>query len=119
MSPQGVLLAAYVISAGLAGLAGATLGIVQGVVTPDFAYWVRSGEFVFIAVLGGGAHVAGAFLGALVYQFVRLYAAADAAGVWQAILGFVLLGVILWAPGGLVGLGRLLRPRRVSAGPAE
>jgi ABC-type branched-subunit amino acid transport system permease subunit len=112
VSPQGVLLAAYVISAGLAGLAGAILGIVQGVVTPDFAYWVRSGEFVFIAVLGGGGHVAGAFLGALLYQFVRLYAAAYAAGIWQAILGVVLLGIILWAPAGLVGLGRLVRPAR-------
>jgi branched-chain amino acid transport system permease protein len=108
VSPQHVLLVAYVISAGLAGLAGATLGIVQGIVTPDFAYWVRSGEFVFIAVLGGGGHVVGAFLGALVYQFVRVYAAAYAAGVWQAILGFVLLGIILWAPEGLVGLGKSL-----------
>jgi len=116
VSPQHVLLVAYVASAGLAGIAGAILGIVQGVVTPDFAYWVRSGEFVFVAVLGGGGHVAGAFLGSLVYQFVRAYAAAYAAGVWQAILGFVLLGVILWAPRGLVGLGDLL-PRTGRALP--
>jgi branched-chain amino acid transport system permease protein len=114
VSPQGILLVAYVASAGLAGLAGAILGIVQGVATPDFAYWTRSGEFVFVAVLGGGGHVAGAFLGSLLYQFVRAYAAVYAAGVWQAILGFVLLGVILWAPRGLVGLGDLLpRPGRL------
>ena len=46
----------------------------------------------------------GAFAGALVYELVRFYAAAMAADVWQMILGFVLLGIILFASRGFVGL---------------
>jgi len=59
---------------------------------------------VFIAILGGAGSVAGAFVGALVYEMVRNYAAAFAADVWQMILGFVLLGVIIFASHGLVGI---------------
>ena len=110
ISAKSVLLGGYVLSAALAGLGGVLLAAVQGVVTPEFAYWVRSGEFVFIAVLGGAGHVVGAFAGAFVYELVRTYAAAFATDIWQLVLGSVLLLVILFAPGGIVGL--LHRPRR-------
>jgi ABC-type branched-subunit amino acid transport system permease subunit len=33
-------------------------------------YWLRSGEFVFIAILGGSGHALGAFVGALLYEFL-------------------------------------------------
>jgi ABC-type branched-subunit amino acid transport system permease subunit len=125
-SPRAVLLAAYVISAMLAGLGGTILAITQGVVTPEFGYWVRSGEFVFIAILGGAGHVMGAFAGAVVYEIVRMYAAAYAADVWQLVLGTFLLLIILFASRGLVGLyedatGRLLgrRPQRDTLGARE
>jgi ABC-type branched-subunit amino acid transport system permease subunit len=125
-SPRAVLLAAYVISAMLAGLGGTILAITQGVVTPEFGYWVRSGEFVFIAILGGAGHVMGAFAGAVVYEIVRMYAAAYAADVWQLVLGTFLLLIILFASRGLVGLyedatGRLLgrRPRGDTLGARE
>ena len=39
-------------------------------------YWVRSGEFVFVAILGGAAYAVGAFVGAFVFEFMKLYAAA-------------------------------------------
>jgi ABC-type branched-subunit amino acid transport system permease subunit len=104
VSPRRVLLLAYVVSAALAGLGGALQALIVGHITPDLAYWVRSGEFVFIAILGGAGSVLGPFLGALVYELVQTYAAAYAADVWQLILGSVLLLIILFAPQGLVGL---------------
>jgi branched-chain amino acid transport system permease protein len=88
------------------------LALVQGVVTPELSYWVSSGEFVFVAILGGAGNVIGPFVGALVYQVVRLYAAAYAADVWQMILGVVLLAIILTAPRGLIGIWRDLLGRR-------
>jgi hypothetical protein len=59
------------------------------------------------ATLAGSA--VGAFLGAVAFELVRVYAAASVADAWQMILGGVLLLVILFAPGGLWGIiaGRL------------
>lgn len=103
VSARGVLLVGYVLSAGLCGLGGVLTAVAQGIVTPEYAYWIRSGELVFIAILGGAGSVGGAFVGALIYEFVRTYAAAFAGDVWQMILGIVLLVVILYGPSGVVG----------------
>lgn len=104
ISARQTLLVGYVVSAALSGLGGSMMAVAQGVVTPEYAYWIRSGELVFIAILGGAGSVAGAFVGALIYEVVRNYAAAFAADVWQMVLGFVLLAVILFAAHGLVGI---------------
>jgi ABC-type branched-subunit amino acid transport system permease subunit len=106
ISAKRMLLLGYVISAGLAGVGGVLTGIAQGVVTPEYAFWVRSGEFVFIAVLGGAGHVVGAFAGALVFEAMRLYVAAIAADFWQLLLGSMLLLIIMFASEGLVGIAR-------------
>lgn len=104
VSARHTLLIGYLVSAGLCGLGGAIMAVAQGVVTPEYAYWTRSGELVFIAILGGAGSVSGAFVGALVYELVRNYAAAFAADIWQMVLGIVLLAVILFAAHGLVGI---------------
>jgi ABC-type branched-subunit amino acid transport system permease subunit len=104
LSTQKILWNGYVISAGLVGLSGALIALLQGLVTPESGYWLRSGEYVFIAILGGAAHAFGAFLGALVFEVIKLVAAAYLTGIWQLLLGAVLIIVILLAPGGLTGL---------------
>lgn len=118
VSARGVLLAGYLVSAGLCGLGGVLMAVAQGIVTPEYAWWIRSGELVFIAILGGAGSVAGAFVGALVYEVVRTYASAFAGDVWQMILGFFLLGIILYAPRGLVGLyAKVMKPAETEAVP--
>ncbi len=119
LSARQVLLLGYVISAVLAGIGGVLLAVIQGLVTPEYGYWIRSGEFVFIAVLGGSGNVIGAFAGSLVYELVRTYAAAFAADIWQMVLGTVLLLVILFAPKGLVGLYDSLIRRTVARAPTK
>lgn len=119
LSARFVMLVGYVISAVLCGLGGACLGIIQGIATPEYSYWTRSAEFVFIAILGGAGHVAGALTGTFVYEAVRTYAAAFVADSWQMILGFVLLAVILKAPAGIVGLIEGLATRRRKAETAS
>lgn len=110
-----VLLSAYVLSACMAGCGGALVAMTTRHVTPALAYWTASGELVFIAILGGAGSVLGPFLGALAYELTRVYAAALVADAWQMILGAVLLLVILFAPGGLWGMGRALFARRRAA----
>jgi branched-chain amino acid transport system permease protein len=97
------------ISAGLVGLSGALFALLQGLVTPELGYWVRSGEFIFIAILGGAAHTIGAFLGAAVFQIIQLIGAMFFAGVWKMLLGATLIAVILIAPSGLTGVLKFTR----------
>jgi ABC-type branched-subunit amino acid transport system permease subunit len=104
MSARRVLLVGYVISAFLGGIGGTLVAIIQQIATPEFGFWTKSGEFVFIAILGGGAHAFGAFAGAAMFECVRFYAAAHLADSWQLILGLVLIIIILYAPNGLIGL---------------
>ena len=119
VSSRRVLLAGYVVSAALCGLGGALMASAQGIVTPEYAWWVRSGEFVFIAILGGAGSVQGALVGALAYESVKTYAAAFAADIWQLVLGVVLLAVILFAPKGMAGLLQLQARRREDGGRDE
>ena len=129
VSPRAALLKGYVLSAALCGAGGVLMAAAQGIVTPSYAYWVRSGEMVFIAVLGGAGSVPGAFAGSIAYELVRSYAAAFAADIWQLVLGAFLLVIILFAPGGLIGIynsiadrigrGRDKAPVAAGSGPAE
>jgi ABC-type branched-subunit amino acid transport system permease subunit len=109
LSAQRVLWTGYMVSVALVGLSGALFALVQGLVSPEMGSWLRSGEYVFITILGGSAHAFGAFVGAIVFELVKILAAAYMQGVWQMLLGLTLIVVILAAPEGIVGL--LLRRR--------
>lgn len=103
LSAQKVLWIGYVISGVFLGLAGALFALAQGLVTPDVGAWMRSGEYVFIMILGGVSHALGAFVGAGIFELVKLAASAYMAGVWQLLLGVTLLAVIVVAPDGIIG----------------
>lgn len=111
-SARRVLLAGYVLSAFLGGIGGVLVAVIQGIATPEFGFWTKSGEFVFIAILGGVGHALGAFAGAAVFEIVRFFAAAKLANAWQLILGVVLIVIILFAPNGLIGLMTRTSKRR-------
>ena len=104
ISARRVFLMGYVASATLCGFSGGMFALIQGMVTPEMGYWVRSGEYVFIAVLGGTLNPVGAFLGAIAFEFLKLFAAATLTGAWQLVIGTVLLVLIFVAPAGLVAL---------------
>jgi ABC-type branched-subunit amino acid transport system permease subunit len=114
LSARRVFLTGYVISATLCGFSGAMFALIQGLVTPEMGYWVRSGEYVFIAILGGSAQPVGAFLGAIAFEFLKLFASAVLTGTWQLVIGVVLLILIFAAPSGLSALLARLdaRPRK-------
>lgn len=99
----------YIISATLCGLSGAMFAIAQGLVTPEMGYWVRSGEIVFVTILGGVGHPVGAFIGAGIFEFVKLFAAAYLTGAWQMVLGIVLIAMVFLAPRGICAM---LEPKK-------
>ena len=104
LSARRVFLTGYVVSATLCGFSGAMFALIQGLVTPEMGYWVRSGEYVFIAILGGSAQPVGAFIGAIAFEFLKLFASAVLTGTWQLVIGTVLLILIFAAPAGLSAL---------------
>jgi ABC-type branched-subunit amino acid transport system permease subunit len=104
ISAKRVFWRGYVFAAGLCGAGGSLFALTQGLVTPEMGYWVRSGEIVFIAILGGSGHALGAFMGAFVFEFMKLYVAALLTGTWQLVLGLVLIAMVFLAPTGIYGL---------------
>jgi ABC-type branched-subunit amino acid transport system permease subunit len=116
ISAKRVFWGGYLLSAALCGLGGSLFALTQGLVTPEMGYWVRSGEVVFLAILGGSAHPLGAFIGSFVFEFVKLYAASLLTGAWQMVLGLVLIVMVFVAPTGIFGLvARRLQPSGVKA----
>lgn len=99
-----VIYVKYVIAAGLAAMGGAITALVSGHVDPEMAYWTTSGEFVFIALMGGTGHVAAPLIGAVLFESLRTYAFAVSPYTWQMILGIALLAIILFLPSGLWSL---------------
>lgn len=104
LSPQRMLFANYVLAAGVSAAGGALVALASGHVDPDMAFWTTSGEFVFIAILGGTGHVAAPFIGAIVFSVIRTFAIQEAPHTWQMALGVVLLALILFLPKGLWSL---------------
>ena len=94
----------YVLAAALGGLGGGLTGLASGHVGPDMAYWTTSGEFVFVALLGGTSHVAAAFVASFLFELIKTYAFELSPYTWQMVLGVVLLAIILFLPKGLWSL---------------
>jgi ABC-type branched-subunit amino acid transport system permease subunit len=91
----------YIIAAVLAGVGGGLVALSIGHIDPDLAYWTTSGEFVFVAVLGGTGSVAAPILASLLFEWIKSAAYQYAPYTWQMVLGISLLLVIMFLPAGL------------------
>ncbi|MDP3768173.1 MAG: branched-chain amino acid ABC transporter permease, partial [Dehalococcoidia bacterium] len=65
-SPYPYKLGAFVIAGGMCGIAGALLVNHTEYLTPEFMHWTRSGEIMFMVILGGMSTLAGPVVGAVV-----------------------------------------------------
>jgi branched-chain amino acid transport system permease protein len=98
---QRVIYYTYVVSGALGAVAGVLVAFTVGHIVPEYAFWIQSGEFVFIALLGGYGSVPGPLIGAIAFEFIRTYANKFAPYAWQMTLGVIMLLIILIQPGGL------------------
>jgi branched-chain amino acid transport system permease protein len=101
LSPRTMLFSNYVFAAAVSSLGGALTAMTTGHIDPDMAFWTTSGEFVFIAILGGTGHVAAPLIAAIMFSAIRTFAIQEAPNLWQMVLGVVLLALILFMPKGL------------------
>ena len=93
---------AFVISGLFTGLAGALWVPLNGLTTPDILYWPFSGEIVFMTVLGGFRTFTGPIVGAIAFNYLKVYAVASSQ-YWQLVLGVVLVVLVMVLPSGIVG----------------
>jgi len=110
VSAQLVVWWKYVLAAVLAALGGGIQALASGHVGPEMAYWTTSGEFVFIALLGGTAHVGAIISAAVIFELIKTWVTQISPYTWQMFLGVVLLVIIMFLPKGLWSLlGRVRR----------
>lgn len=103
IAPFGIRLTAFVISAMIAGIAGALFADLNKFVSPSMLSWHMSGELIVLIILGGKGRLFGPVAGAALYVLFE-YALGGLTERWQFFLGLVLLCVVLFAQGGLLGM---------------
>jgi len=96
-------LIAFIFSGIICGFAGVLLGNFTTFISPEMIDWSRSGELMFMVILGGVATVMGPLFGAIV--FVILEEVLSSITIyWHLPFGLLLITVVLFFRGGLSSL---------------
>ncbi len=101
-SVQNLRLAAFVISGGLAGVAGGLFCLFNAMATPDILHWGFSAKPVLMTVLGGSGIFFGPLFGAAIF-FGLEQLITDMTENWMIFLGFILIPVVIFFPSGILG----------------
>ena len=104
-------LVAYVIAGAMCAYAGALLGNFTEFISPEMMDWTRSGELIFMVVLGGTGRLYGPVFGVAIFIILEEYlevvmdAVWEGSGVyWHFVFGLLLVLVVLFVRGGISGL---------------
>lgn len=106
-------LLAFVLSAGLSGLAGATKTLVFKFATLTDAHWHTSGEVVLMTLLGGMGTVFGPLVGATVIVTLQNELADKVGSLVTVIMGAIFVICVLAFRRGIVGEGMALYRRMI------
>ena len=106
---------AFVVAAGMAGVAGALAAPIIGIVAPDQFTVLPSILMVGWVAIGGRASIYGALCGALLVGVLRTRVSETRPEDWQYFQGLLFVVVLAFVPGGLVGLYRSARYRILGA----
>lgn len=98
-----VMLLNFVIAGAFAGLAGALWGPFQRSVSPALLSWHQSGVPVFMTLIGGAGYFAGPLVGSIIYTGLNAYVTTFTI-YWPMTIGLVILGMVLFLPGGLLSV---------------
>jgi len=100
-------LAAFVLAGTIAGLAGTLVAVTQQFMSPEDMSWVRSADFVIMAIIGGITSVWAPVLGTATYLILQLLLSAWTIH-WQLLFGLLVIALATFLHGGLFDLVRLL-----------
>ena len=106
------IVAAFVLSGTLSGLAGFLQVAWQHSAFPDLLYWTTSAEVIIAVILGGSTEFFGPVIGAAVLVVLEAVVRSHTQ-YWPLALGVVLLAMVLFFPSGVISL--LQRRRREEA----
>lgn len=98
------LVVSYTISAALAGLAGSLLTQTTQFVGLKVLGFELSGELMVMLILGGVGRIYGAFVGPLAYLVAQDYLAKQFPEYWYFGIGMMLVLVVMFARGGILGI---------------
>ena len=104
-------LVCYVISAMLCSLAGMLLGNFSGFISPDMMSWARSGELIFMVLIGGVGTLFGPLIGTVAFVTLEEFLSAITI-YWHLIFGLMLVALVLYGKGGIHGWMSLLDRKR-------
>ena len=93
----------FVVAAMFAGLAGGLLGPFNRSIAPDLCNWHQSGIPVFMTVIGGPVGFLGPMIGSVIYTFLMAFVTGFTE-YWPLVIGAVIILVVLFMPGGVLGL---------------
>ena len=113
-------MAAFIISAMYAGMAGFLIVVLEGYVATEYLYWTTSGEVVIMSVIGGVGTLIGPMLGAFFLLYFENVVQAEIGEQWLLVLGLVFMFMVIFLPGGFAdvirrtwrGMGKRIRRRR-------
>lgn len=100
-------LANFIIAGFFAGLAGGLFTELNRFAQTEFLHWSKSGDAIFACLVGGMYSFIGPAIGSTVLIFLHIFIQQihqSLVEIWAIFLGLILLGVVLFAPEGLVGL---------------
>jgi branched-chain amino acid transport system permease protein len=102
ITPFKLRLVAFVISGAITGLAGALFADLNRFISPTMFSWHTSGEIMIFVILGGVGRLYGPVVGAALFILLE-HLLGGVSDYWQIFLGLLLLAVVLFARGGLIG----------------
>jgi len=100
-------LVAYVISGAMCGYAGALLGNFTTFISPEMMDWTRSGELMFMVILGGAGSLFGPVLGTSAFLLLEEVMSRFTV-YWHLPFGLLLILAVLFLRGGIGGLANRL-----------
>jgi urea transport system permease protein len=107
----------FVLSAAMAGIAGALYVPQVGIINPSEFAPANSIEIVIWVAVGGRGTLVGAVIGAFLVNYTKTYLTGALPEIWLFALGGLFIAVTLFLPKGIVGLVAAMPLRRPKPAP--